>query len=81
LIAVINEIPSGTVFQPAIMPTGLPFNEVTSEIANDIANVVRQFTDRGIEVWLRFAHEMNWYVQDGTYTGCKFHGVNNSLTG
>ena len=29
-----------------------------------------KFTDAGVpEVWLRFAHEMNYYVTDGTYHG------------
>lgn len=27
-----------------------------------IAKVMKQFTDEGIEVQLRFAHEVNWYV-------------------
>ena len=74
-------ISSGAVFQPAIMPTGLSFSEVTSDIANDIAKVVRQYTDRGIEVWLRFAHEMNYYATTGQYKGCKCHGVTILLTG
>lgn len=30
---------------------------------------MKEFTDAGVEVWLRFAHEMNWYVTDGTYQG------------
>lgn len=29
--------------------------------AINICNVMKQFTDRGVEVWLRFAHEVNWY--------------------
>lgn len=28
-----------------------------------------QFTDQGITVRLRFAHEINYYLQDGTYPG------------
>jgi hypothetical protein len=34
--------------------------------AVNIAKVMKQFTDEGIEVWLRFAHEVNWYQTDGT---------------
>ncbi|KAK3335036.1 glycoside hydrolase superfamily [Neurospora tetraspora] len=60
---------TGAALIAAVMPNGLSFNEVTPAIAADIANVVRQFTDQGIEVWLRFAHEMNWYVKPGTYRG------------
>ena len=29
----------------------------------------KRFTDAGIPTRLRFAHECNWYVTDGTYTG------------
>ncbi|KAK3695807.1 glycoside hydrolase superfamily [Podospora appendiculata] len=53
----------------SIMPNGLSFDEVTPAIATDVANVIKKFTDEGIEVWLRFAHEMNWYVRAGTYRG------------
>ncbi|KAK3396627.1 glycoside hydrolase superfamily [Sordaria brevicollis] len=60
---------TGAAFIASVMPNGLSFNEVTPAIAADIAKVVRQFTDQGIEVWLRFAHEMNWYVRPGTYRG------------
>jgi hypothetical protein len=34
-----------------------------------IAKVMKQFTDEGIDVQLRFAHEVNWYQTDGTYQG------------
>lgn len=60
---------TGAALIASVMPNGLSFNEVTPAIAADIAKVVRQFTDQGIEVWLRFAHEMNWYVRPGTYRG------------
>lgn len=34
------------------------------------ANVARKrFTDAGIPTRLRFAHECNWYIKDGTYSG------------
>ena len=55
-------VTSGAVFVPAIMPTGLTFSEISTEIASDIANVLNEFTSKGVEVWLRFAHEMNYYV-------------------
>ncbi|KAM0750419.1 hypothetical protein T439DRAFT_252227 [Meredithblackwellia eburnea MCA 4105] len=37
--------------------------------ATAIAAVMKKFTDEGIEVWLRFAHEVNYYQTDGTYQG------------
>ncbi|KAA8572552.1 hypothetical protein EYC84_003157 [Monilinia fructicola] len=61
-------VASGAVFQPAVMPT-IPLSEVTSSVASQVASVLEQFTGRGVEVWLRFGHEMNYYVADGTYHG------------
>jgi hypothetical protein len=60
---------SGAVFQPAVMPTNVKFSDITSDLAGQIAASMKKFTDEGITVWLRFAHEVNWYVQDGTYVG------------
>lgn len=62
---------SGAIFQPAIMPTGgwQGLTASDNSQAVNIANVLKQFTDEGIEVWLRFAHEVNWYQTDGTYSG------------
>ncbi|KAF7874798.1 hypothetical protein EAF04_001972 [Stromatinia cepivora] len=61
-------VASGAVFQPAVMPS-IPFSEVTSSVASQVASVLEQFTAKGVEVWLRFGHEMNYYVTDGTYHG------------
>ncbi|TGO14343.1 hypothetical protein BTUL_0054g00110 [Botrytis tulipae] len=61
-------VASGAVFQPAVMPT-IPFSQVTSSVASQVASVLEQFTAKGVEVWLRFGHEMNYYVTDGTYHG------------
>ncbi|BGP58605.1 hypothetical protein JCM8202v2_006274 [Rhodotorula sphaerocarpa] len=59
------------IFQPAVMPTkgwaGLTSSDNSQ--AKAIAAVMKKFTDEGIEVWLRFAHEVNYYVTDGTYQG------------
>ncbi|GAA6042717.1 hypothetical protein JCM8097_005544 [Rhodosporidiobolus ruineniae] len=59
------------IFQPAVMPTkgwaGLTESDNSQALA--IAKVMKQFTDEGIEVWLRFAHEVNYYTTDGTYQG------------
>ncbi|GAA5845867.1 hypothetical protein JCM9279_002405 [Rhodotorula babjevae] len=61
----------GCIFQPAVMPTkgwsGLTKDDNSQALA--IAKVMKKFTDEGIEVWLRFAHEINWYLTDGTYQG------------
>jgi hypothetical protein len=54
-------VTSGAVFQPAIMPS-IPFSQVTSSVAAQVASVLDQFTSKGVEVWLRFGHEMNYYV-------------------
>jgi len=61
-------IASGAVFVASVMPS-VNFNQITPEKAQQVAAVMKQFTDDGVKVWLRFAHEMNWYVQDGTYHG------------
>jgi hypothetical protein len=62
LLAVLSDVvSSGAVFQPAIMPS-IPFSQVTSSVASQVASVLEQFTSQGVEVWLRFGHEMNWYV-------------------
>jgi hypothetical protein len=62
LLAVLSDVvSSGAVFQPAIMPI-IPFTQVTSSVASQVASVLEQFTSKGVEVWLRFGHEMNWYV-------------------
>lgn len=37
--------------------------------AQAIARVLEQFTSKGVETWVRFAHEINWYLTDGTYSG------------
>ncbi|KAK4703817.1 hypothetical protein P7C70_g2397, partial [Phenoliferia sp. Uapishka_3] len=62
---------SGGVFQPAVMPTGGWGGLTASDNSQavNICNVMKKFTDEGIEVWLRFAHEVNYYQTDGTYTG------------
>lgn len=64
-------VSSGAIFQPAVMPTGgfSCFTSDSSSNAYAIAKVMKEFTDEGVEVWLRFGHEMNWYLTDGTYQG------------
>jgi len=74
LLAVKNDVvASGAVFVASVMPS-INFNQVTPEVAKQVAAVMKQFTDAGVEVWLRYAHEMNWYVKDGTKDGT-YHGT------
>ncbi|EDN91111.1 hypothetical protein SS1G_00514 [Sclerotinia sclerotiorum 1980 UF-70] len=61
-------VASGAVFQPAVMPY-IQFSQVSSSVASQVASVLEQFTAKGVEVWLRFGHEMNYYVTSGTYHG------------
>lgn len=62
-------IASGAVFVPAIMPIGLDFRQIDDKIAAQIASTVSKFTSKGVVVFLRFAHEMNYYSSVGTYHG------------
>ncbi|KAL5386154.1 hypothetical protein DPSP01_004238 [Paraphaeosphaeria sporulosa] len=69
LLAVKDDVvASGAVFVASVMPS-VNFNEITEDVAKQVASVMKQFTDAGVTVWLRYAHEMNWYVSDGTYHG------------
>ncbi|MCJ1457249.1 hypothetical protein MMC28_007616 [Mycoblastus sanguinarius] len=67
----VNEVKAGgtpyPIFVASVMPS-IPFSEVPS-VAADVASVMNQLTSEGLTVWLRFAHEMNYYVTDGTYHG------------
>ncbi|POW20320.1 hypothetical protein PSHT_03672 [Puccinia striiformis] len=70
LLAVMDDVKkSNAIFQPAVMPMkgwkGLTSSDNSQAVA--IAQVMKKFTDQGIAVWLRFAHEMNYYQTDGTY--------------
>ena len=70
-------VASGAVFIPAIMPTGVRFCDINATVAHQIAYVLSQFTSQGVEVWLRFAHEVNYYVMpdtNGTENGPEYPG-------
>ncbi|GAA6050670.1 hypothetical protein NBRC10513_004210 [Rhodotorula toruloides] len=61
LLSQLNDIKAcNCIFQPAVMPTkgwrGLTASDNSQ--AKAIAKVMKKFTDEGIEVWLRFAHEV-----------------------
>ena len=54
---------SGAIFVPSVMPMlAQGFVGITKDVASQVADVMRKFTERGVRVWLRFGHEMNWYV-------------------
>ncbi|KAL9611135.1 MAG: hypothetical protein Q9167_004215 [Letrouitia subvulpina] len=59
-------VASGAVFVPAIMPTGIKFSQITPTVAQQIAAVLNNFTSQGVEVWLRFAHEVNYYTTENS---------------
>lgn len=54
-------VSSGAVFQPAVMPY-INFDEIDSNVASQVIGVLEKFTSQGVEVWLRFGHEMNYYT-------------------
>lgn len=62
------------------MPT-IPLSEVTSSVASQVASVLEQFTGRGVEVWLRFGHEMNYYVVSIDHLECPAISIKTSLGG
>ena len=60
LLKVLEDVvESGAVFVPTVMPNNVPFPDITSEVAGQIFSVLQQFASQGVEVWLRFAHEMS----------------------
>ena len=62
------------IFVASVMPQGTPFGQITegSAVVTSIANAMTKLTAAGFTVWLRFAHEMNWYDSapgGNVYTG------------
>jgi hypothetical protein len=56
-------VQSGAVFVASVMPVlQAGFTAIDADVASQIAAAMRKFTDRGVVVWLRFAHEANWYT-------------------
>ena len=62
---------SNAVFSPAIMPQGgwAGLRRGDNHQAVAIAKVLRRFTDEGVPVVARFAHEVNWYQRTHEYPG------------
>ena len=58
------------IFIASVMPQGTSFDQFTegSDVVTSIANAMTKLTAAGLTVFLRFAHEMNWYDSaDGGY--------------
>ena len=69
--------PGQTIFVASVMPT-IPMAQIDAAVADGVAKVLSQFTDKGIEVWLRYAHEMNYYTTAGS-TGGHYVGTSNDF--
>ncbi len=50
------------------MPTN-PRANINAAVASGVETVLSRFTAKGIEVWLRFAHEINCYSTSGAQGG------------
>lgn len=62
-------IDSGAVLIASLM-TYVDWNEISSGLCDSVASYFENtFTSKGVTVWLRFAHEMNYYSAVGTYPG------------
>ncbi|GAA6028994.1 hypothetical protein JCM8097_001542 [Rhodosporidiobolus ruineniae] len=61
---------SDAVFQATVMPvTWKGFTWEDNSEAVRVANYLQKWIDAGKEVWLRFAHEVNYYQTENTYQG------------
>lgn len=81
LYSVLDDVKkSGAILAASVMPYGTWYGLTESDNRNAvaIAKVCNDiYKNHGVEVFLRFAHEMNWYQVDGTYSG----GVSDFQTG
>ncbi|GMM35723.1 hypothetical protein DASC09_030480 [Saccharomycopsis crataegensis] len=60
---------SGAIAVLSMMPFSVSLSGVTTEVAAQVALVVKEYTDQGITVLLRFAHEFNYYTTSGMFHG------------
>ncbi|EST07085.1 Glycoside hydrolase, catalytic domain protein [Kalmanozyma brasiliensis GHG001] len=60
---------SGAILEASIMPVGSwgGYTRTDNSQATAVCRVMKRFTDAGVEVRLRFAHEVNYYVTTGEY--------------
>ena len=66
----VNDL-QGAIFIASVQPW-IPFTQIDSNVASQVAASMKKFTDQGVEVYLRFGHEMNWY---STPEGKDYHGT------
>ncbi|KAJ1020621.1 hypothetical protein NDA16_004014 [Ustilago loliicola] len=73
---------SGAILEASIMPIGSwgGFTATDNSQAKAVCNVLKRFTDAGVEVRLRFAHEVNYYVTTGEYAPMNDMGVSEFKT-
>ena len=73
---------SGAILEATIMPIGSwsGFTAVENSQAMAVCKVMKRFTDAGVEVRLRFAHEVNYYVTTGEYAPGNDMGVSEFKT-
>ena len=74
LTSKVAEVTAGGAPYPIFVASVQPWIEfsVVPAVASQIASVMEQLTSQGLTVWLRFAHEMNWYdtaAGGNTYKG------------
>ncbi|SPO26116.1 uncharacterized protein UTRI_02391 [Ustilago trichophora] len=68
---------SGAILEASIMPVGSwgGYTLTDNSQAVAVCRVMKKFTDAGVEVRLRFAHEVNYYVTTGEYAPMNDMGV------
>ncbi|TKY86557.1 hypothetical protein EX895_004706 [Sporisorium graminicola] len=68
---------SGAILEASIMPVGSwgGYTQTDNSQATAVCTVMKKFTDAGVEVRLRFAHEVNYYVTTGEYAPGNDNGV------
>lgn len=73
---------SGAILEASIMPVGSwgGFTATDNSQAVAVCRVLKRFTDAGVEVRLRFAHEVNYYVTTGEYAPMNDMGVSEFKT-
>ncbi|KAL2827424.1 glycoside hydrolase [Aspergillus cavernicola] len=66
-------ISSGAVLIASLMPT-VNWTDITPSLCESVASFFESsFSSEGVTVWLRFAHEMNYYAAVGQYPGGSNH--------
>ncbi|SNX84552.1 uncharacterized protein MEPE_03261 [Melanopsichium pennsylvanicum] len=73
---------SGAILEATIMPVGSwgGYTQTDNSQAVAICRVMKKFTDAGVDVRLRFAHEVNYYVTTGEYAPMNDMGVSEFKT-